>query len=79
VVAFAGYGVTKMNKNSQIITTEELKEIIGYQRSSDVEKCLEKQDIRFFYGKGGPWTTLDLINASKGLVPLSDNTSGDIL
>ena len=68
-----------MNKNSQIVITEELREITGFKRAADIEKCLEKQGIRFFHGKCGPWTTLDLINASKGLVPLSDTTPGDIL
>ena len=65
--------------NSQIIDTEALRSVTGYKRSSDIERCLEGQGIRYFYGKQGPWTTLDLINASKGLAALHLTTSGDIL
>ncbi len=64
---------------NDVVSTEELKEITGFQRSGDVEKCLESQGIRFFHGKNGPWTTLDLINAAKGLTALSQSQTGDIL
>ena len=64
---------------NDVLSTEELKEITGYQRPSDVERCLETQGISFFHGKNGPWTTLDLINAAKGLSALSRPQSGDIL
>ncbi len=63
----------------KVLGADELKEITGYQRPSDVERCLESQGIRFFHGKNGPWTTLDLINAAKGLTTLSQPQSGDIL
>jgi len=62
-----------------LIDTEALKSVTGYKRNSDIEKCLEGQGIRYCYGKRGPWTTLDLINASKGLAALSNNISGDVL
>jgi len=63
---------------NEFLNTEELKEITGYKRSGDIEKCLESQNIRFFHGKNGPWTTLDLINAAKGLTLIEDQ-SRDIL
>jgi len=64
---------------NDIINTDELKENTGYKRSGDVEKCLESQNIRFFHGKHGPWTTLCLINAAKGLTVPSQAQTGDIL
>ena len=64
---------------NDVINTDELKEITGYVRSSDVEKCLESQDIRFFRGKDGPWTTLSLINAAKGLTVPPEAQTRDIL
>ena len=67
------------NMNNQIIDTEALRSVTGYKRCSDIERCLDNQGIRYFYGKQGPWTTLDLINASKGLAALSNNISGDVL
>ncbi len=63
---------------NEVLNTEELKEITGFKRSGDVEKCLESQDVRFFHGKNGPWTTLSLINAAKGLTLIEDQP-GDIL
>ncbi len=64
---------------SKIMDTDDLRSVTGYKRCCDIEKCLEDQGIRYFYGKQGPWTTLDLINASKGLADLPSPTSGDIL
>ena len=58
-----------MPQNAHIINTDDLKQITGYERPGDVEKCLKKQGVRFFFGKNGPWTTLDLINAAGGLCP----------
>ena len=46
---------------------EELKERTGYQRRGDVERCLKDQGIRFFIGRAGVWTTVDLVNAAGGL------------
>ena len=64
---------------NDVVSTDELKEITGFKRSGDVERCLESQGVRFFHGKNGPWTTLDLINAAKGLTALSQSQTGDIL
>ena len=49
------------------IDYEELKELTGYQRRGDVERCLKDQGIRFFIGRAGVWTTVDLVNAAGGL------------
>lgn len=39
----------------------------GYGRAADVRRCLTRDGIRYFEGKDGPWTTMDLINAAGGL------------
>ncbi len=52
---------------SATIGYDELKERTGYQRRGDVENCLKKQGIRFFIGRAGVWTTVDLVNAAGGL------------
>lgn len=49
------------------LTTDDLLAMTGYERPGDVERCLREQGVRFFWGKKGPWTTLDLINAAGGL------------
>ena len=51
----------------RLIAFDELQRITGYERLADVERCLERQGIRFFRGKARVWTTLDLINAAAGL------------
>jgi hypothetical protein len=51
------------------LSLEELRRTTGYTRVSDVERCLRQQNIRFFWGKDGPWTTIDLVNAAGGLAP----------
>ena len=62
-----------------IINSKQLQECTGYSRPGDIEKCLEKQGVRFFIGKNGPWTTEALLNAAKGLVSLPQDTSETIL
>lgn len=59
--------------NDAILTTEDLRTVTGYQRVSDVERCLTGQGVRFFRGKDGPWTTLTLINAAGGVTPASSH------
>lgn len=49
-------------------STAELKEVTGYKRNRDLERCLTEAGVRWFPGKDGPWTTIDLINAAGGLV-----------
>lgn len=46
-----------------------LQQVTGYTRQADLERCLKKQGIRYFYGKDGIWTTLDALNAALGLRP----------
>lgn len=48
-----------------IVTEEQLLQATGYSRPADMEKCLHKQGIKFFYGKGKRvWTTTDLLAKS---------------
>lgn len=51
-----------------ILDFEALRAATGYQRACDVERCLTKAGIRFFPGKDGVWTTVDLVNAAGGLL-----------
>lgn len=51
------------------LSTTALFELTGYTRPADVERCLRDQGVKFFWGKDGPWTTLELINAAGGLRP----------
>lgn len=66
---------------SATIGYDELKERTGYQRRGDVERCLKDQGIRFFMGRAGVWTTVDLVNAAGGLqAPVkSDAYSADLI
>lgn len=50
-----------------VLTTASLIETTGYQRPADIERCLREQGVRYFWGKDGPWTTIDLVNAAGGL------------
>lgn len=50
-----------------VLSAADLRAITGYERDGDVRRCLERQGIRFFWGKDGTWTTLDLVNAAGGL------------
>ncbi|MCK9504687.1 MAG: hypothetical protein M0Q95_10960 [Porticoccaceae bacterium] len=52
---------------SAIITHEDLKAATGCARTSDLEKCLRKNGVRFLYGKKGIYTTVDALNAAMGL------------
>lgn len=54
--------------NSSVLSCEDLRAITGYQRQSDVARCLRNQGVRVFNGRAGPWTTLDLINQAGGLI-----------
>ncbi len=59
-----------MSDNPNILNIDDLKKVTCYKYAGDVEKCLKKQGIRFFFGKNGPWTTIDLINAAGGIRPV---------
>lgn len=41
--------------------------ITGYVRVGDVRRCLERQKIRYFFGRDGVWTTIGLVEAAGGL------------
>lgn len=69
---------------SNVVSNEELQELSGLKKPSSIERWLEEQNIRYLNGKNGPWTTIGLIEASKGLVnghdlASNDNKSEDIL
>ncbi len=70
-----------MSSNPQIVDTETLAEMSGFNPRSHkcIEKWCEDEHIRYFSGINGPYTTLDLLNAAKGLVPLSEEITQDIL
>ena len=60
-----------------VLEFDDLKAATGYQRLADVEKCLERNRIRFFRGRDGIWTTLDLVNAAGGISASSANDKYD--
>ncbi|WP_082228589.1 DUF4224 domain-containing protein [Pseudomonas moraviensis] len=63
-----------------VLTFQDLQQVTGYQRRSDVERTLIDQGVRIFRGRSGPWTTIDLINRAGGIKPDSDDKYGaDIL
>lgn len=59
-----------------VLTFQDLQQVTGYQRRSDVERCLIGQGVRIFRGRSGPWTTIDLINQAGGIKPDSDDMYG---
>ena len=58
------------------LTFEDLQSLTGYTRRADIERSLSAQGIKFFYGKNGPWTTIDLINYAGGIRAGSDEKYG---
>lgn len=50
-----------------VLPFADLAAAYGYSRAADVRRCLTRDGIRYFEGKDGPWTTLDLVNAAGGL------------
>lgn len=57
---------------NNVVTTEDLQKVACLSRKSDIEKYLQAQNIRYFTSKNGPWTTIGLIEAAKGLVNGND-------
>lgn len=51
------------------LTTDDLRELTQYDRVGDIRRCLDKQGIRYFWGKDGVWTTQALVNHAGGLAP----------
>lgn len=55
------------------LSTADLLALSGYDRVGDLRRSLDDQHVGYFLGKGGaPWTTVDLLNAAKGLKPAND-------
>lgn len=52
---------------SEIIDFAELRRITQYQHAASIERCLQKQGIRVFWGRKGVFTTRALINAAGGI------------
>lgn len=60
------------------LSITDLLELTGYSRAADVERCLRDQGVKFFWGKDGPWTTLELINAAGGLRPSGNDGTYEV-
>ena len=54
--------------NSNVLTTEDLAAATNYPGPGLIEKCLQRNSIKYFNGKDGPWTTLGLVEAAGGIV-----------
>jgi hypothetical protein len=47
-----------MSASEQILTQEDLAKATGYSRAADIRRCLERQGVRVYAGRGGRvWTT----------------------
>lgn len=62
-----------------VLTFQDLKQLTGYTRRSGVEGALRKQGIRWFWGRHGPWTTIDLVNQAGGKSPVTEKYDSEIL
>jgi len=51
-----------------VLSTADLKALTEYERVGDVRRCLERQNIRYFFGRNGIWTTIGLVEAAGGIV-----------
>lgn len=49
-----------------ILTFEDLQQLTGYTKRSGVERALRRQGIRWFWGRHGPWTTIEMVNQAGG-------------
>lgn len=56
-----------------VLTLDDLRSATGYTRQADVERCLERQGVRFFYGRDGIWTTIEALNAALGVLQPATN------
>ena len=53
---------------TNLVNTDELSRVTGYERPGDIEKCLRKNGIPVLYGRNGQiFTTLDAVNAALGI------------
>ena len=57
------------------LTPEDLRRLTGYERPSDVRRCLDEHAVRYLTGKGGqPFTTIAAMNAALGLCATTGET-----
>ena len=50
------------------LSTDDLLELTDYDSVGALRRSLDEQGVASFLGKDGkPWTTIDLVNAAKGL------------
>ena len=49
------------------LTFSDLKDLTGYTRAADVERCLKRQGVPVFIGKNGPFTTHEALNQALGI------------
>jgi hypothetical protein len=57
----------------QILEHADLAQATGYQRRADIEACLKRQGVRYFYGRRGLWTTQEALNEALGIRPVAGN------
>lgn len=67
------------HSSGQVLTFQDLQRLTGYTRRSGVEQALRKQGIRWFWGRNGPWTTIDLVNHAAGHTPAIEKYDSEIL
>lgn len=60
-------------RSNGLLSIADLREITGYERVGDVRRCLERQNIRYFFGRDGVWTTIGLVEAAGGLMRGADD------
>ena len=59
--------------SSPVLNLDDLREATGYTRQADIERCLRKQGVRYFYGRQGIWTTIEALNAALGVAAPAAN------
>jgi len=62
---------------SNLIYEKELLDVFGFERPADLRRCLTKQNVPFYLGKGGRVvTTIDAVNMP--LIGGGNNDNRDI-
>ncbi|MGZ8937542.1 MAG: DUF4224 domain-containing protein [Halobacteriota archaeon] len=60
-----------------LIDSEQLQKATGYERTSDLEKCLRKNGIPFVRGRSGCiFTTAEAVNQALGIKTANPNNLG---
>ncbi|WKD51092.1 hypothetical protein [Microbulbifer spongiae] len=52
-----------------VLTTDDLRGILGKEKPSAIERWCQQNNVRYFRGPDGPFTTMDLLHASVGFIP----------